>query len=180
MGWGPWPTGDESSPNLPALSTVLALASGPELGKLTFLGLIGIIDPPRAGVKEAVQVLSESGLSVKMITGDALETALAIGTREGRGARATTSVYSSRDLVSRAHTCLPRARERFLRFKDPYPTARVGVCLSNIGRSSQRGKGLVHTEKRLRARAVRPPMITPHLHRPSLSCATSHVPLANQ
>uniref|UniRef100_A0A452ECI0 P-type Ca(2+) transporter n=1 Tax=Capra hircus TaxID=9925 RepID=A0A452ECI0_CAPHI len=58
---------------------VLALASGPELGKLTFLGLIGIIDPPRAGVKEAVQVLSESGLSVKMITGDALETALAIG-----------------------------------------------------------------------------------------------------
>ncbi|XP_072823941.1 calcium-transporting ATPase type 2C member 2 isoform X2 [Vicugna pacos] len=58
---------------------VLALASGPEMGRLTFLGLIGIIDPPRAGVKEAVQVLSASGMSVKMITGDALETALAIG-----------------------------------------------------------------------------------------------------
>ncbi|XP_037672025.1 calcium-transporting ATPase type 2C member 2 isoform X2 [Choloepus didactylus] len=58
---------------------VLALASGPELGKLTFLGLVGIIDPPRAGVKEAVRVLSESGVSMKMITGDALETALAIG-----------------------------------------------------------------------------------------------------
>lgn len=82
-GVGAGPTGDESFPNLPALSTVLALASGPELGKLTFLGLIGIIDPPRAGVKEAVQVLSESGLSVKMITGDALETALAIGTQGG-------------------------------------------------------------------------------------------------
>ncbi|XP_057569559.1 calcium-transporting ATPase type 2C member 2 isoform X3 [Hippopotamus amphibius kiboko] len=62
---------------------VLALASGPELGKLTFLGLVGIIDPPRAGVKEAVRVLSESGLSVKMITGDALETALAIGRNIG-------------------------------------------------------------------------------------------------
>uniref|UniRef100_A0A8C0IJJ0 Calcium-transporting ATPase n=1 Tax=Bubo bubo TaxID=30461 RepID=A0A8C0IJJ0_BUBBB len=58
---------------------VLALASGPELGKLTFLGLVGIIDPPRAGVREAVQVLFESGVSVKMITGDALETAVAIG-----------------------------------------------------------------------------------------------------
>uniref|UniRef100_A0A672UG21 Calcium-transporting ATPase n=1 Tax=Strigops habroptila TaxID=2489341 RepID=A0A672UG21_STRHB len=58
---------------------VLALASGPELGKLTFLGLVGIIDPPRAGVREAVQVLLESGVSVKMITGDALETAVAIG-----------------------------------------------------------------------------------------------------
>uniref|UniRef100_A0A8C6RDY2 Calcium-transporting ATPase n=1 Tax=Nannospalax galili TaxID=1026970 RepID=A0A8C6RDY2_NANGA len=58
---------------------VLALASGPELGKLTFLGLVGIIDPPRAGVREAVEALSASGVSVKMVTGDALETALAIG-----------------------------------------------------------------------------------------------------
>ncbi|KAF1496503.1 Calcium-transporting ATPase type 2C member 2, partial [Eudyptula minor novaehollandiae] len=62
---------------------VLALASGPELGKLTFLGLVGIIDPPRAGVREAVQVLFESGVSVKMITGDALETAVAIGQNIG-------------------------------------------------------------------------------------------------
>ncbi|XP_009645482.1 calcium-transporting ATPase type 2C member 2 [Egretta garzetta] len=62
---------------------VLALASGPELGKLTFLGLVGIIDPPRAGVREAVQVLLESGVSVKMITGDALETAMAIGQNIG-------------------------------------------------------------------------------------------------
>ncbi|KAF0884819.1 AT2C2 ATPase, partial [Crocuta crocuta] len=58
---------------------VLALASGPELGRLTFLGLVGIIDPPRAGVKEAMQVLCQSGVSVKMITGDAVETASAIG-----------------------------------------------------------------------------------------------------
>ncbi|KAK7830309.1 hypothetical protein U0070_018817 [Myodes glareolus] len=62
---------------------VLALASGPELGRLTFLGLVGIIDPPRAGVKEAVRVLSESGVSVKMVTGDALETAWAIGRNIG-------------------------------------------------------------------------------------------------
>ncbi|KAM8983224.1 LOW QUALITY PROTEIN: calcium-transporting ATPase type 2C member 2 [Ara ararauna] len=62
---------------------VLALASGPELGKLTFLGLVGIIDPPRAGVREAVQVLLDSGVSVKMITGDAVETAVAIGQNIG-------------------------------------------------------------------------------------------------
>ncbi|XP_068116903.1 calcium-transporting ATPase type 2C member 2 [Hyperolius riggenbachi] len=58
---------------------VLALASGSELGNLMFLGLIGIIDPPRTGVSEAVQILLDSGVSVKMITGDALETAQAIG-----------------------------------------------------------------------------------------------------
>ncbi|XP_032179145.1 calcium-transporting ATPase type 2C member 2 isoform X4 [Mustela erminea] len=62
---------------------VLALASGPELGSLTFLGLVGIIDPPRAGVKEAVHLLCQSGVSVKMITGDGLETASAIGRNIG-------------------------------------------------------------------------------------------------
>uniref|UniRef100_A0A8C2REB8 P-type Ca(2+) transporter n=1 Tax=Capra hircus TaxID=9925 RepID=A0A8C2REB8_CAPHI len=41
---------------------VLALASGPELGQLTFLGLVGIIDPPRTGVKEAVTTLIASGV----------------------------------------------------------------------------------------------------------------------
>ncbi|XP_073516007.1 calcium-transporting ATPase type 2C member 2 isoform X2 [Phyllobates terribilis] len=58
---------------------VLALASGAELGTLIFLGLIGIIDPPRSGVSDAVQTLLDSGVAVKMITGDALETAQAIG-----------------------------------------------------------------------------------------------------
>ncbi|KAG2469841.1 CMIP protein, partial [Polypterus senegalus] len=58
---------------------VLALASGPELGRLSFLGLIGIIDPPKEGVKEAIEMLHQSGVSVKMITGDARETAVAIG-----------------------------------------------------------------------------------------------------
>lgn len=79
-----------TSPQTPVLVplTVLALASGPELGRLTFLGFVGIIDPPRAGVKEAVQVLSESGVSVKMVTGDALETAWAIGNwGEGPGVK---------------------------------------------------------------------------------------------
>lgn len=58
---------------------VLALASGPEMGQLMFLGLMGIIDPPRTGVKEAVTTLIASGVSIKMITGDSQETAVAIG-----------------------------------------------------------------------------------------------------
>ena len=61
------------------ISQVLALASGPELGQLTFLGLVGISDPPRTGVKEAVTTLIASGVSIKMITGDSQETAVAIG-----------------------------------------------------------------------------------------------------
>lgn len=61
------------------ISSVLALASGPELGQLMFLGLVGIIDPPRTGVKEAVATLIASGVSIQMITGDSQETAIAIG-----------------------------------------------------------------------------------------------------
>ncbi|XP_059424298.1 calcium-transporting ATPase type 2C member 1-like isoform X2 [Carassius carassius] len=62
---------------------VLAFASGSEMGALTFLGLVGIIDPPRAGVKEAVAMLISSGVSVKMITGDSQETAVSIASRLG-------------------------------------------------------------------------------------------------
>ncbi|XP_059364292.1 calcium-transporting ATPase type 2C member 1 isoform X2 [Carassius carassius] len=62
---------------------VLAFASGSEMGALTFLGLVGIIDPPRAGVKEAVATLINSGVAVKMITGDSQETAVSIASRLG-------------------------------------------------------------------------------------------------
>ncbi|TRY56928.1 hypothetical protein DNTS_020345 [Danionella cerebrum] len=62
---------------------VLAFASGPEMGSLTFLGLVGIIDPPREGVKEAVATLISSGVAVKMITGDSQETAASIASRLG-------------------------------------------------------------------------------------------------
>uniref|UniRef100_A0A3B4X5Q8 Calcium-transporting ATPase n=1 Tax=Seriola lalandi dorsalis TaxID=1841481 RepID=A0A3B4X5Q8_SERLL len=62
---------------------VLAFASGSEMGKLTFLGLVGIIDPPRSGVKEAVATLINSGVAIKMITGDSQETAVSIASRLG-------------------------------------------------------------------------------------------------
>uniref|UniRef100_A0A8C5CHK8 Calcium-transporting ATPase n=1 Tax=Gadus morhua TaxID=8049 RepID=A0A8C5CHK8_GADMO len=62
---------------------VLAFASGPQMGSLTFLGLVGIIDPPRSGVKEAIGTLIGSGVAIKMITGDSQETAVSIASRLG-------------------------------------------------------------------------------------------------
>ena len=52
---------------------------GDDLHQLTFLGIVGLLDPPRPGVREAVQTLIDSGVQVKMLTGDAKETALTIG-----------------------------------------------------------------------------------------------------
>ena len=50
---------------------------------LTFLGLIGIIDPPRPEVPNAVQRALDAGIKIVMITGDSSRTASAIAKRIG-------------------------------------------------------------------------------------------------
>ncbi len=69
---------------------VLALARGrveravigtdrvPEPSDLELLGLVGMIDPLRPGVREAVQACRRAGVDVSMVTGDHRVTALAI------------------------------------------------------------------------------------------------------
>jgi Ca2+-transporting ATPase len=81
------------------------MATGPALTQLSFVGLVGMWDPPRPGVGVAISTLLESGVSVKMITGDARDTGEAIGRcdhgcglvgnktreREGEGERGGTA-----------------------------------------------------------------------------------------
>ena len=56
----------------------LAVARGPEGGALTVLGLVTLYDPPRPEAKQLVATLKELGVSVKMLTGDALAVATEI------------------------------------------------------------------------------------------------------
>ncbi|XP_065184948.1 calcium-transporting ATPase type 2C member 1-like [Sycon ciliatum] len=58
---------------------VLAVATGPSMKQLVFLGLIAMHDPPRLGVPKAIRSLRSGGVAVKMVTGDSKATAIAIG-----------------------------------------------------------------------------------------------------
>ena len=62
-----------------------------DAGGFVFLGLYGIIDPPRDEVVEAVRIVQEAGVRVRMITGDHASTAAAIAREVGlHGDRAIT------------------------------------------------------------------------------------------
>jgi H+-transporting ATPase len=50
----------------------LAVARGTETGTLTLVGLVTLYDPPRPDAKQLIAALHDLGVSVKMLTGDAL------------------------------------------------------------------------------------------------------------
>lgn len=52
-------------------------------GQLTFVALVGIIDPPREEAKSAIAACKRAGVRVIMITGDQKTTAIAIGEQLG-------------------------------------------------------------------------------------------------
>ncbi|OZB64501.1 MAG: plasma-membrane proton-efflux P-type ATPase [Thiomonas sp. 13-66-29] len=65
---------------------VLAVAAGPA-DALQLLGVVGLSDPPRPDAAALIAQLTQLGVRVCMATGDAQETARAIGARLGLGTR---------------------------------------------------------------------------------------------
>ncbi len=61
--------------------------------KIKIVGLIGFLDPPKEGVKEAVLTAKKAGIKVLMVTGDSLPTAVAIAKEVG--------IYSNDDIALR-------------------------------------------------------------------------------
>jgi Ca2+-transporting ATPase len=73
---------------------VLAVAEGPDPAdpeaSLTLLGIVGMLDPPRGEVADAIAETKRAGVSVKMVTGDHPGTAAAIAKQVGIGGEVLT------------------------------------------------------------------------------------------
>lgn len=68
---------------LPVAADKETLSIGDIEGQAIFLGLVGLMDPPRPEAIEAISDCRSAGISVKMITGDHAKTAVAIGRMVG-------------------------------------------------------------------------------------------------
>ncbi len=83
----------------PAPANLVAEDSPPAPENLDFAGLVGMIDPLRPGVREAVAEAHEAGVATVMITGDHPLTALAISRDLGLASSAE-EVITGADLVA--------------------------------------------------------------------------------
>jgi Ca2+-transporting ATPase len=74
-------------------------AASARLEGLSFLGLTGMMDPPREGVRESIAACRGAGIRVLMITGDHAQTARAIGRDLGLGGGATPKVMTGTEFA---------------------------------------------------------------------------------
>lgn len=81
-------------------------------GGLTFLGLQGMVDPPRPEAITAVHACQQAGIRVKMITGDHALTAVAIAEQIGLDGGRKPSVLTGRDIEQLSDAAFADAAER--------------------------------------------------------------------
>ncbi len=117
---------------------VLALAEGtctgpidaarvpPEPTGLTFLGFVGMIDPLRAGVREAIEDCRRAGVQVCMVTGDHRVTALAIA-RELGLVTGDEQVVTGAQLLNTPPEALPALLERTTVFARVAPHQKLQI-----------------------------------------------------
>jgi len=100
-----------------------AVADADDADGFVLVGLVGLIDPPREEVADAVAATERAGIDVKMITGDNVRTAAAIGDDIGLGGE----VLSGGDVDALADDELREAVERVDVFARTAPTQKVRI-----------------------------------------------------
>lgn len=93
---------------------------------LIFIGFMGMIDPPRPETAEAIKVCKNAGIKVKMITGDHVETALAIAKELGLAAGAD-QVMTGRELEATSQKKLVKSVNKISVFARVSPEHKVRI-----------------------------------------------------
>jgi Ca2+-transporting ATPase len=69
----------------------------------TFLGFVGLIDPPRSEVPAAIRIAQEAGIRTVMLTGDQLNTASAIARELGLSGDSELKALHAREVADATH-----------------------------------------------------------------------------
>lgn len=107
------------------------------ISDMIFLGLQGMIDPPRPEAIAAVRACKEAGIKVKMITGDHPLTARAIAEKlrlVGQESPETRAVLSGRDLEHIQETELPALLDKTAVFARVAPEQKLRIVRALQGR----------------------------------------------
>ena len=97
----------------------------------TFVGLVGMIDPPRRGVAEAIRRARQAGIRTVMLTGDQLNTGIAIARELGLGEKEPTALHAH-DLINGGLADLARNTDVFARVS-PEEKLRIVEALQEAG-----------------------------------------------
>ena len=92
---------------------------------LIFIGLQGMIDPPRQEAIRAVKACQSAGIQVKMITGDHAVTAAAIAERMGLNKDQSVVAFTGRDLAQMSQQELANAVENGVVFARVAPEQKL-------------------------------------------------------
>lgn len=108
---------------------------------LDFLGLQGMLDPPRPEALAAVAACQQAGITVKMITGDHLETARSIASQLGLGRNGTVRALEGR----RLEHCSPEELEAIARDTDVFARVAPAQKLALVRALQARGEVVAMT-----------------------------------
>jgi Ca2+-transporting ATPase len=101
-------------------------AAGPQEDELVFLGIEGMIDPPRPEARDAVASCAKAGITTVMITGDHRDTAFAIAKELGI-ANDPAQVISGREIDAMTQEELNEAVKKLRVFARVSPENKVSI-----------------------------------------------------